>query len=144
MCVCVLIASPVTLDRSRPSDFTLLQSSHQRPQVSKMALVVKNLPAKAGDPGETDLIPGLGRSPGGGHGNPLQDSCWRIPWTEEPGGLQSMGSQSQTRLKRLSTHTHKAPHSKFSSVLRGWGFSLQVWGATLQLMYLGTYSHLIC
>ena len=29
----------------------------------------------------------------------------RIPWTEEPGGLQSMGSQSQTRLKELSTHT---------------------------------------
>ena len=31
--------------------------------------------------------------------------AWRIPWTEEPGGLQSMGSQSQTRLKQLSTHT---------------------------------------
>ena len=30
--------------------------------------------------------------------------AWRIPWTEEPGGLQSIGSQSQTRLKRLSTH----------------------------------------
>ena len=29
---------------------------------------------------------------------------WRIPWAEEPGGLQSMGSQSQTRLKRLSMH----------------------------------------
>ena len=29
--------------------------------------------------------------------------AWRIPWTEEPGGLQSMRSQSQTRLKRLST-----------------------------------------
>ena len=28
--------------------------------------------------------------------------AWRIPWTEEPGGLQSMGLQSQTRLKRLS------------------------------------------
>ena len=38
---------------------------------------------------DQDLIPGLGRSPGGGHGNPLQ----RIPWTEEPDGLQSMGSQ---------------------------------------------------
>ena len=38
-------------------------------------------------------IPGLGRSLGGGHGNPLQCSCWRIPRTEEPGGLQSMGSQ---------------------------------------------------
>ena len=32
--------------------------------------------------------------------------AWRIPWTEGPGGLQSMGSQSQTRLKWLSTHAH--------------------------------------
>ena len=31
--------------------------------------------------------------------------AWRIPWTEEPGGLQSMGSQNQTRLTQLSTHT---------------------------------------
>ena len=35
--------------------------------------------------------------------------AWKIPWTEEPGGLQSMGSQeSQTRLKQLSTHALKA------------------------------------
>ena len=33
--------------------------------------------------------------------------AWEIPWTEEPGGLQSMGSQSQTQLKQLSTHTCK-------------------------------------
>ena len=52
--------------------------------------VVKNPPASAGD---TGLIPGLGRSPGGGHDNPLQYSCLRIPWTEQPGGLLSMGSQ---------------------------------------------------
>ena len=39
------------------------------------------------------LIPGSGRSPGGGHSNPLQYSCLRITWTEEPGILQSMGSQ---------------------------------------------------
>ena len=38
-------------------------------------------------------IPGFGRSPGGGNGNPLQCSCLESPWTEEPGGLQSMGSQ---------------------------------------------------
>ena len=38
------------------------------------------------------LTPGLGRSPGGGQDNPLQYSTWKIPWTEEPGGLQSMGS----------------------------------------------------
>ena len=39
------------------------------------------------------LIPGLGRSLRGVHGNPLHYSCLRIPWIEEPGGLQSMGSQ---------------------------------------------------
>ena len=51
---------------------------------------VKNLPANARDVGS---ISGSGRSPGGGHGNPLQYLAWRIPWTEEPGGLQAMGSQ---------------------------------------------------
>ena len=39
---------------------------------SQVVLVVKNLPASAGDVG---LIPGLGTSPGGSHGNPLQYSC---------------------------------------------------------------------
>ena len=40
-----------------------------------MALVVKNLPANAGDVSDAGLIPGLGRSLGGGNGNPLQYSC---------------------------------------------------------------------
>ena len=52
--------------------------------------VIKNLPAKAGDAG---LTPGLGTSPGGGNGNPLHFLPWKILWTEEPGGLKSMGSQ---------------------------------------------------
>ena len=43
--------------------------------------------------GDTDLIPGSERSPGEGNGNPLQYSCLENPWTEEPGRLQSMGSQ---------------------------------------------------
>ena len=43
--------------------------------------------------GDLGLIPGLGRSPGGGHGSPLQYSCWENPWTEEPGRLQSIESQ---------------------------------------------------
>ena len=43
-----------------------------------------------GDPGS---IPRSGRSPGEGNGNPLQYLAWKIPWMEEPGGLQSMGSQ---------------------------------------------------
>ena len=54
----------------------------------QVVLVVKNPPANAGDIRDAGLIPGSGRSLGGGHGNP-----WRIPWTEEPGGLRSTGSQ---------------------------------------------------
>ena len=43
--------------------------------------------------GDLDWIPGLGRYPGERHGSLLQYSAWRIPWTEVPGGLQSMGLQ---------------------------------------------------
>ena len=46
--------------------------------------------------GYLDSIPGLGRSLGGGHDNPLQPG--ESPWTEEPGGLPSMGLQSRTQL----------------------------------------------
>ena len=103
------------------------------PHSSQVALVVKNPPANAGGLRDMGLIPGLERSPGGGHGNPLQYSwaslvallvknlpsmqetwvwslgwkdpleegmaphisvlAWRIPWTEEPGGLETRGSQ---------------------------------------------------
>ena len=51
--------------------------------------MVKNTPANAGDVDVRDAgsIPGSGRSLGGGHGNPLQCSCWEIPETEEPGRL---------------------------------------------------------
>ena len=52
--------------------------------------VVKNLPANAGDKG---LTPRLGRAPKEGNGNPLQYSCLKNPRREDPGGLQSMGSQ---------------------------------------------------
>ena len=44
-----------------------------------VALVVKNLPASAGDVRNSGSVPGLGRSPGGGHGNPFQYS-----WLENP------------------------------------------------------------
>ena len=46
-----------------------------RERASQVALVVKNPPTYAGDIRDTGSIPGLGRSPGGGHGNPLQYSC---------------------------------------------------------------------
>ena len=44
-----------------------------------MALVVKNPPANAGDAGDMSSSPGSGRSPGGGHDNPLQYSCLKNP-----------------------------------------------------------------
>ena len=52
--------------------------------------MVKNVPATAGDTGS---IPGTGRHPGGGMVTHSSILAWRIPWTEEPGGLQSTGSQ---------------------------------------------------
>ena len=52
--------------------------------------MVKNLPANEGDMGS---IPGSRRFPGEENGNPLQYLALKIPWAEEPGGLQSMGSQ---------------------------------------------------
>ena len=58
-------------------DYTLLKLS---------VSVGKEPVCNAGDARDMGLIPGWGRSPGGGHGNP-------IPWAEEPGRLQSMGSQ---------------------------------------------------
>ena len=54
---------------------------------------------KEGDP---DSIPGLGRSPGEGNGNPLCILSWRIPWTEEPGRLVHGVAKSRTRLQLLS------------------------------------------
>ena len=47
--------------------------------MDKMALVVKNPPANAGDMRDMGSIPGSGRSPGGGHDNPLQYSCLENP-----------------------------------------------------------------
>ena len=47
--------------------------------------LVKHPPANEGDAGDTGLIPG------GENGTPLQYPCLEIPWTEEPGGLQSTG-----------------------------------------------------
>ena len=64
-------------------------------QGDSQALVVKNPPGNAGDIRDVGLIPGSERSPGGEHGNPLQDFAWRIPWTEHPSGLQSH-TQSDT------------------------------------------------
>ena len=66
--------------------------------------MVKNPPANAGDVSDTGLIPGLGRSAGGGNGNPLQYSCLGNPIDREAWWATVPGlTKSQTR---LSTHAH--------------------------------------
>ena len=71
-----------------------------------MVLVVKNLPANAGDIKDSGLIPGLGRAPGEGHGNPLQYSCLENPMERGASRATVHGvAKSWTHLKCLSTHT---------------------------------------
>ena len=71
-----------------------------------MAPVVKNPPANAGDIRNTGLTLGSGRSPGGGHGHPLQYSCLENPMDREAwqATVHWVG-KSPTGLKQLSTHT---------------------------------------
>ena len=75
---------------------------------SQVVLVVKNLPDNAGNLREAGLIPESGRSPGGGHGNPLQYSCPENPmdrgaWWATVHGV----TQSQIQLKWLSRAQHR-------------------------------------
>ena len=58
-----------------------------------MALLVKNLPGNAGDVRDTVSIPGSGRSLKESMATHSSILAWRIPWTEDPAGSQSMGSQ---------------------------------------------------
>ena len=72
---------------------------------SQVALVVKNLPANAGDIGNTGSVPGSGRSPEVGHDNSLQYSCLKNPMDR---GTQRATvhrvTKSPTQLKQLSMH----------------------------------------
>ena len=88
---------------------------------------LKDTPASAGDAGDASSIPGLGRPPGGGNGNPLQCS-WlenltdRGAWRATAHGV----TKTRTQLKRLSTHTEmslklkKEPHRSCKALLAVW------------------------
>ena len=72
-----------------------------------MALRVKNLPADAGDKRDLGSVSGLGRSPGGGHGNLLQYSCLGNPVDRGAWWAIVLGvAKSQTQLEQLNTHVH--------------------------------------
>ena len=100
--------------------WTWLSTAQSEFWASQMALVAKNLPANAGDIRDTGLILGLGRSPGGGHGNPLQYSCLRNPMDRRTWQATAHGvAKNQTRPKLLSPaqvihNTTSDPISLFS------------------------------
>ena len=80
--------------------------------------MVKNLSAGAGDIRDAGLVPGSGRSPGGGNGNPLQYSCRENPM--DRGVWQAIVhrvAQSQTWLKRLSIHAYTHTHTHKTIIL---------------------------
>ena len=72
----------------------------------------KDMTANAGDIRDVGLIPGLGRSPGGGHSNPLKYSCLENPMAEESGELQSIESQRIGHDGSDLAHTHQASRVK--------------------------------
>ena len=92
-----------------------MQSGLQR-WASRVVLVVKILPANAGDARDTGSIPGLGRSPGGGHGNPLQYLCLENPMDRGAWwAIVHRVAKSWTQLKQLSTHTYRGYNISISS-----------------------------
>ena len=79
--------------------------------------MVKKPPASEGDGRDVGLIPGSGRSPGGGHGNPLQDSCLENPMDRGAQQATAHGvTESWTQLKQLSLH---APSEQLQGQPRG-------------------------
>ena len=76
--------------------------SYRKQWAAQVALVIKKPPASAGDM----RFPGRGRCPGGGNGNPLQDSCLENPMDRGAWWATAYRvAESWTQLKRLSTHT---------------------------------------
>ena len=68
--------------------------------------MVKNLPSNARDARDMGLIPGSGRCPGVGNGNPSSILAWEIPWTEEPGRPCHGVKKELDMTSPLNTKTH--------------------------------------
>ena len=96
----------ITLENNAATSFKVIHTHSYG--ASQVVVEVKNLSASARNVRDTDSISGLGRSPGGGRGNPLQYSCLENP--TDRGTQQAMVhrvSKSQTQLKQLSRHAQK-------------------------------------
>ena len=104
--------------------------------VSQVGLVVKNPSANAGDLRGLGWIPGSGRSPGGGHGNPLQYSC-----PENPHGQRSLVGYSLQGHKELDAEATeymcKVSQPFFHSLNQYWNLC---WGNSLEAQWLGLHA----
>ena len=77
-------------------------------QAFQVVLVVKNLPANAGDIRDACSIPGWGRPPGGGHGSPPQYPCLEDPMDRGAWRVSVHGvARRRTQLKQVSTRAHR-------------------------------------
>ena len=93
--------------QQRDSTTHICESILPQMGASQVVLVVKNLPASAGDMRDAGPIPGLGRSHGGEHGNPLHYSCLENPLDRGAWwAIAYRAAKSWTRLKRLSMHEY--------------------------------------
>ena len=89
-------------------------------RISRVALMVKNLPTNAGEAEDKGLISGLERSTGGGHGNPLQYSCLENPMDREVWhAIVHKVTKSQTWLRWL-IHTHNQKLANISALTISW------------------------
>ena len=130
------IKDPCTVSEAR----TTWQQNWKSPELYRSfpgGTVVKNLPANAGDIEDASLIPGLGRSPGGGHGNPLQCSCLENPmvrgaWWATVHGFSPWGQTQPSNW----THTLRIMWRKWGMV----GVKRTVAGALRLLRHLFTTS----
>ena len=103
---------------------------------SQVALVVKNLPASAGDARVVGSVPGSGRSPGGGNGNPLQYSCLENPtmdtraWRATVHGAAKSWTQLNTTppsFSLLTLDNQLTAHSHTADLSWVFGLPIKLW-----------------
>ena len=105
------------------------------------------MPASAGDMRDSGSISGSGRSPEEGCGNPFSILAWRIPWTEEPGGLRSMGLERVRHEWSFEHATHLTSESVVLTNRENWdGKSSLIFQCNLsgQVLYKGKETSEVC